>query len=88
MYTEVYNAMVEFNVAIKLDVPVYKDQDGNICDELNEFGVKCTHEITQPVMCLVMDEVDSNLSQKGDGHIGGQKYVCEHSSVLQNKVQH
>ena len=70
MYTEVYDAMVECNVAIKLDDPVYKDQDGNICDELNAFGVKCTHEITQPVMCLVMDEVDSNLSQKGDRQLG------------------
>ena len=88
MYTEVYDAMVECNVAIKLDVPVYKDQDGNICDELNSFGVKCTHEITQPDMCLVVDEVGSNLSQKGDGHIGGQKYVCERGSVPQNKVQH
>ena len=39
-------------------------------------------------MCLVVDEVGSNLSQKGDVHIGGQMYMCERGAILQVKVQH
>ena len=35
-----------------------------------------------------MDEVGSNLSQKGDGHVGGQKYVCACGTIPQVKVQH
>ena len=36
----------------------------------------------------MVDEVGSNISQRGDGHIGGQKYVCEIGTVPQNKVSH
>ena len=28
-------------------------------------------------MCLVVDKVGSDFSQKGNGHIGGAKYACE-----------
>ena len=39
-------------------------------------------------MFLVVDEVGYNLSQKGDGHTGGQKYACERGTAPQDKVQH
>ena len=32
---------------------------------------KVTHYLTHPEMCIVMDEVGGNTSQKGDGNIGG-----------------
>ena len=72
MYDDVYLAMVECGVAEKLEIPIFMDRDGNPTeDDSKIFGVKCTHTITHPDMCLVVDEVGSNLSQKGDGHIGG-----------------
>ena len=65
------------------------DRDGNSAASQSEaFGCKCTHRIDHPSMCLVVDEVGSNLSQKGDGHIGGQKYVCAKGTIPQTKVQH
>ena len=89
MYDEVYDAMVDCKVARVLDRPVFMDNDGSITDDPdNRFGVKVTHTITHPDMCLVVDEVGSNLSQKGDGHIGGQMYMCERGAVPQIKVQH
>ena len=88
IYDEVYEAMVECKVGRKLEVPVFRDCHDNVCEEMNAFGLRCTHEIIHPDMCLVVDEVGSNLSQKGDGHIGGQKYVVERGTVPQNKVQH
>jgi len=88
MYDEVYDAMEECGVALKLQHPVFQDEKGNICDERSSFGLKITHDIIHPEMCLVVDEVGSNLSQKGDGHIGGQKFVCERGTIPQCKVQH
>ena len=89
MYDEIYDAFVECGVAIKLDVPVLMDAKGNtVTDPLDAFGTKCTHKLMHPDICLVVDEVGSNLSQKGDGHVGGQKFVCRKGSVPQVKVQH
>ena len=89
MYDDVYEALVECKVAEVLDPPMFMDNDGNITDyHINEFGVKVSHTITYPDMCLVVDEVGSNLSQKGDGHIGGQMYMCERGAIPQVKVQH
>ena len=68
--------MKECEVDIKRNTPVFKDTNENICDEIKYFGLKCTHNIVHPEMCLVVDEAGANLSQKGDGHIGGQKYIC------------
>ena len=37
---------------------------------------------------IVVDEVGSDLSPKGDVHIGGAKYACKKGTVPQNKVKH
>ena len=59
MYDDVYEYMVECGVACKLDAPT--DQfDGDIATQ---------YELLHPGMCLVVDEVDSNISQRGYGHI-------------------
>ena len=89
MYDEVYEALVECGVASQLNTPVYMDREGNsVIGNTDAFGVKCTHVLDNPDMCLVVDEVGSNLSQKGDGHVGGQKYICEKGAIPQIKVQH
>ena len=88
MYDKVYDAMVQCKVASKEDQPVYKTDDDEIVTDLKEkFGLPCIHKIDHPKMCLVVDEVGSDLSQKGDGHIGGVKYVFKKGTIPQNKVQ-
>jgi len=37
--------------------------------EEDSFSCKVTHDLTHPNMCIVMDEVEVNISQKRDGHI-------------------
>ena len=37
---------------------------------------------------MVVDQVGSKLSQKGDGHIGGRKVMCEKNTTPQEQVQH
>ena len=88
MYDEVYEAMTESGVARKLDNPIYMDREYNVTSPGQSFGTECTHSIEHPNYCLVVDEVGSNLSQKGDGHVGGQKYVCARGTIPQVKVQH
>ena len=46
-------------------------------------GCKVTHSIDHPDMILMMDEVGESTSQKGDGPIGGEKFVCEAGTVPQ-----
>ena len=76
MYDDVYQCMVEAGVAKKLDVA--SDQFPG--------KLKTAHELIHPEMCLVVDEVGSNISQRGDGHIAGKKYCCEKGyGVPQNK---
>ena len=89
MYDEVYAALEDTGIATKLDDPVYMDREYNVVsNQIEAFGTRCTHSLDHPDLCIVVDEVGSNLSQKGDGHIGGQKYVCAKGSIPQIKVQH
>ena len=78
MYDEVYKCMADAGVARLLNEPSSHYQG----------LLKTPYHLTHPEMCLVVDEVGSNISQRGDGHIGGQKYVCEIGTVPQNKVSH
>ena len=80
--------MEECGVAICNQQPILMDRMGVKCDNDGLFGLPCTHTLKHPDMCLAVDEVGSNLSQKGDGHIRGTKYMCEKGTVPQIKVQH
>ena len=76
MYDDVYECMVEAGVAKKMDVASDKFPG----------QLKTKYELIHPEMCLVVDEVGSNISQRGDGHIAGKKYCCEKGyGVPQNK---
>ena len=76
MYEDVYESMVEAVVAKKLTEP-----------DMNQPGTfKCHYELTHPEMRLDVDKVGANLNQKDDGHIGGQKFMCEVGAVPQLKV--
>ena len=41
------------------------------------MGCKCTHELTYPNYCLVMDEV-GGVNKRGDGHTDGEMCIMEH----------
>jgi len=86
MNDEVYEGMVDCGVASKLDHPVFMDRNGSIVSKNDAYGIKVTHSIDHPDYYMVVDEVGSNLSQKGDGHIRGHKYICERGCVPQLKV--
>ena len=78
--------MVDAGVAIKLDKPVWMDRLGNLCSEEEAFGCKVFYKIVRPDMCLCGDEVGKNLSMKGDGHIGGKKFLTARGKVPQKRA--
>ena len=57
-----------------------------IIDELDALGCKVTHDLIHPEMCIVGDEVDSNLNMIGDGYAGGDKLLCKKDSIPQQKT--
>ena len=67
--------MVDANVAIKLDKPVWMDRLGNLFSEEEAFGCKVFYKLMMPDMCLCRDKVGVFLSMKGDGHIRGEKLL-------------
>ena len=87
MYDHIYDEMVDAGVAEKLTEPVWMDKMGNIVENKKDsFGEMCTHVLTHPEMCFVADEVGSNISMRTDGHIGGEKLICERGSVPYKRV--
>ena len=85
MYKHTIIEMVEAGVARKLDEPTWMNRHGEVCDENESFGCKVTHQIIHPDMCLVGDEVGGNISMKGDGHVGGTKYLTGKGCVPQKR---
>ena len=75
MYDEVYSALVESGNAIKTQQ----------CTSKYNGVFKTHYHLTHPQNCLVVDEVGSDTSQKGDGHIAGAKYYCGRGWVPQNQ---
>ena len=73
--------MVEAGVAKEFTEPVCIDGNGCECEEEKSYGRKVTHIITHPEMCIIRDEVDTNTSQKGDGHKGVVKFLVQKGST-------
>ena len=47
MYDHVIHEMVEAKVSKKLEVPVWQDQHGNVCDKSRIFDIRIKHKITK-----------------------------------------
>jgi len=75
MYDDVYSALVESGNAIKTQQ----------CTSKYDGILKTHYHLIHPQNCLVVDEVGSDTSQKGDGHIAGAKYYCGRGWVPQNQ---
>jgi hypothetical protein len=82
MYDHVEEELVDAGLAVELQNPVYMDHVGNHVKEGTDRkkrikGLKVKVDLKRPDLCVVLDEVGSNLSMIKDGHVGGKKYVCE-----------
>ena len=73
MHDQIYEAMEECCVVTQNIKPTSIDRMGIKCVAESLFGLRCTHTLEYQGIHLVVNEVGSNLSQKGDGHIGETK---------------
>lgn len=74
--------MIDAGIAELIPDPVHMSREGAIADNPKEaFGYEETHRITYPDHAIVADELGGNISQKGDGHVGGERCLCERGSV-------
>ena len=64
-------------VAKRFAEPVLMNQKGERVDKEEEsYGCKVSIDLQRPDMCIVLDEVGSNLSMENDNANGGQLFVC------------
>jgi hypothetical protein len=77
MYDDVYGRLHEMGIAEKLSEAVWRDRDNNIVTEADAYGQKMADSLipTQAHNLIMVDEVGENISQKGDGNAGGQKFM-------------
>lgn len=86
MYTQIYEQMVETNVAVELPDPVWMNDYGEEVQEEHATDCKVIHDLKHPEMYIVMEEVGGNISQEGDGNKGGEMYICAKGMVSQQKT--
>jgi len=53
--------------------------------EAQLYGCQVTHQMDHLEYCIVMDKVGGNINMQGDGHIGGEKFLCELCVIPQEK---
>jgi hypothetical protein len=85
MYDKITDQLVDAGLTIINDPPVHYSKDGRMvrCDASEEaYSNKYTIKINFPEYCLIADELGGNISQKGNRHWGGAKYLYAKGSVL------
>ena len=71
------------------ETTIYKTNKDSIITKWNhDLGLSCFCKTDHPEMCLLMDEVSSDLSQKGDVHISGAKCTCGRGTNSEIKGHH
>ena len=85
MYDLVYKEKEDTGVIVWLDNPEWQDHNMNVCDQKNAAGCRVAHDLAHPDMCIIIDEVGSHTSQRGDWYIRGKLLVCAKGVVLLHK---
>ena len=91
MYDLVYDQMVAAGVARRLSPAehYWVDKNGETIEsESDACGLKVEIEITHPEWIIFGDEVGTELSQKDNGHFGGQKFLAGKGTRANIKSSH
>ena len=86
IYDSIEKALIEAKVMTMLEEPEWQDKDGNrVKFESEAYGCRVTSKITRPDMVLLGDEFGGNIDMIGDGHIVGEKLICDKDCIAQRK---
>ena len=79
MYDHIYDEMVSAGIAVPLPSAVCMDSHGNVVDSQSStaFGLPVEYSLAHPDHLLFLDEMGIDTNQKKDGHVGGEKFICE-----------
>ena len=77
IYSRIGEEKIEAKFAEEHAVPVWMDKKGDKVYEQVTFRCKVTHDITRRDLYVVMEKVEGNIEQKGDGNIGGELQLCK-----------
>jgi hypothetical protein len=87
MYAHIYEAMVEHGIASKCATKVKLDKAGEIMEFPDDaFGLPTQYLMQRPDKLIFVDEVGSNTCTTKDGHVGGEKFLCEAEARPQIKA--
>jgi hypothetical protein len=87
MYDHIYEAMVKHGIASKCNTKVKLDKAGDIVDFSDEaFAVPMQYLMQRPDKLIFVDEVGSNTCTTKDGHVGGEKFLCQADARPQIKA--
>ena len=75
MYAKIYQNFVNAGVAVTLLSPKYFNMGGNEVQKEKAYGEACTIDITHPEWVLFGDKIGCNTNMRGNGNIGGTKYI-------------
>ena len=79
--------MVEHGIASKCDTKVKLDKAGEIVEFSDEaFGLPTQYLMHRSDKLLFVDEVGSNTCTTKDGHVSGEKFLCEADARPQIKA--
>ena len=65
--------MVEVNIAVYFDEPVWMDSNGHICNEKDYVVFMVSPNTTHPDHFIVAGEIGGGIRQKGDRHTRGTR---------------
>ena len=86
MFDSIEKLLIEANVMTVLEEPEWKYKDGGrVKFESEAFVYKLTSKFYRLDMVFLGDEVGVNIDVDGDGHIGGDKVICEKGSYKENQ---
>lgn len=86
MHEQEYEKMEDACVEVKYDTPQWQNANEDIVGEEEYGGCIVTLDIIHPEMCIVMDKVGSNASQKANGNNGGELHIITNGIVPQQKA--
>ena len=87
MYNHIYDAMVAKGIASKLDTNVFLNKEGSIVEFAEEsFGLPTRYMMQRLDKLLFVDKDGLNTSTTNDGHVGGEKFLCEANGRPQIKA--
>ena len=77
MYKQVEKVLLDSGIAEQFPEPVWMDKNGTIVkDEFEGFQYKVTIDVNWPYLGIVLDKCGCNISQEGDGNVGGELFLA------------